>query len=370
MYAQARYLDPTLGRFLSADPFPGVLDEPFSTQGFIYGRANPLSYVDPTGRRDEAAYRACLDAKASEYSAKFRARGLGNVFPDEEQRAGFKAECLAATATFFDEPGRNLVALGAQGLSALGAAFSSVTSAVDRFLSPVFDPVQEMAGNEGRAFGVQLGAGLAPSGFEGAHAAAMDGAARGQHIIGGVAEAPVKVAKVGTREGIISGMFAAVTGAIVAAERGLLQSVEGLLSSVRKGGDDALAAATTAQRAEADSLLEEAGRIVDRRGRLPALRRAYEDEVHALRGRWQDLKAAGATPEEIARTLHADRRALGFKYKNLTPPDKLAEIYARNEQKYGDKLGPTIEYLRGEKRRSWDEIAESAVRVGGRDLGF
>jgi hypothetical protein len=47
------------------------------------------------------------------------------------------------------------------------------------------------------------------------------------------------------------------------------------------------------------------------------------------------MRSAGASTEEIARALHADRRALGVKYKNLTPADKLAEIYERNEAKYG-----------------------------------
>jgi hypothetical protein len=53
----------------------------------------------------------------------------------------------------------------------------------------------------------------------------------------------------------------------------------------------------------------------------------------------------------------------------LTPVDKLAEIYARNVQKYGDKLGPTIDWLRS-KGKSWDQIIESATRTGGKDLGF
>ena len=63
------------------------------------------------------------------------------------------------------------------------------------------------------------------------------------------------------------------------------------------------------------------------------------------------------------------RRDIGIKYKDLTPADKLAEIYARNLEKYGDKLGPTIDYLRG-KGKSWEEITEGASRSGGADLGL
>jgi hypothetical protein len=53
----------------------------------------------------------------------------------------------------------------------------------------------------------------------------------------------------------------------------------------------------------------------------------------------------------------------------MTPPEVLKTIYERNLAKYGDKLGPTIEWLRAHGK-SWNEIIDSAVRVGGKDLGF
>ncbi|RJL00688.1 cell wall-binding protein [Paracoccus siganidrum] len=82
------------------------------------------------------------------------------------------------------------------------------------------------------------------------------------------------------------------------------------------------------------------------------------------------MRAEGKSPEEIARTLHADRRNLGIKYKNLTPPEKLQEIYARNLERYGDELGPTIDYLRNARKKTWEQIIESASRAGGGDLGL
>ena len=81
------------------------------------------------------------------------------------------------------------------------------------------------------------------------------------------------------------------------------------------------------------------------------------------------MRKAGASSEDIARALHAERRALGVEYKNLTPPDMLEKIYARNIEKYGDKLGPSIDYLRG-RGKSWEDIIESATRTGGKDLGL
>ena len=80
MYAQARYLDPGLGRFLSADPFAGTLDDPFSTQGFIYGRANPLKYVDPDGRLDIVWAEKGLEAHQEEY---------------RKEQEGYQARCRA-----------------------------------------------------------------------------------------------------------------------------------------------------------------------------------------------------------------------------------------------------------------------------------
>lgn len=102
---------------------------------------------------------------------------------------------------------------------------------------------------------------------------------------------------------------------------------------------------------------------------LLLLRRQYVEEVQFLAGKAETMRLAGSSQEDIARTLHADRRALGVKYKNLTPAPKLEEIYQRNLKKYGDRLGPTVEWLR-ERGKSWDDIINSASRTGGRDLGL
>jgi RHS repeat-associated protein len=101
----------------------------------------------------------------------------------------------------------------------------------------------------------------------------------------------------------------------------------------------------------------------------PALRAAYENEVRGLSSIADKMREAGNSSEEIATTLHGLRRELGIKYKSLTPDKLLQQIYQRNIQKYGDKLGPSIEYLRN-KGKSWDDIINSATRSGGKDLKF
>ncbi len=102
---------------------------------------------------------------------------------------------------------------------------------------------------------------------------------------------------------------------------------------------------------------------------LPELRQKYIGEVEALLRRRDAMRAAGESPETIARTLHAERRELGVKYKDLTPEPLRSQIYARNAEKYGDPLGPSIEWLRS-RGKSWEAIIESATRSGGADLGL
>jgi hypothetical protein len=67
--------------------------------------------------------------------------------------------------------------------------------------------------------------------------------------------------------------------------------------------------------------------------------------------------------------VSAERRAIGEAFKDMTPPELREQIYARNLKTYGDKLGPSVDWLRAQGK-SWGQIIESAVRTGGKDLGF
>ena len=49
LYLRARYYDPTLGRFISADPYWGRLEEPVTQNRYIYVQNNPLLFTDPSG---------------------------------------------------------------------------------------------------------------------------------------------------------------------------------------------------------------------------------------------------------------------------------------------------------------------------------
>lgn len=102
---------------------------------------------------------------------------------------------------------------------------------------------------------------------------------------------------------------------------------------------------------------------------LPPLRQEYVKEVWRLENTANAMLKDGANPEAVARTVSEARRSLGVKYKDLTPQKELSEIYTRNLETYGDKLGPTVDYLR-KKGKSWEEIIKSSSRVGGKDIGY
>ena len=52
-YYGARYYDPSIGRFVSVDPWEGDLKDPQTFNKFAYVRNNPVRYVDPTGEKVE-----------------------------------------------------------------------------------------------------------------------------------------------------------------------------------------------------------------------------------------------------------------------------------------------------------------------------
>jgi len=49
-YLRARYYAQQSGRFITQDPFDGVLADPLSLHRYLYARANPVDFSDPTGK--------------------------------------------------------------------------------------------------------------------------------------------------------------------------------------------------------------------------------------------------------------------------------------------------------------------------------
>jgi len=48
-YLRARYMDPSTGRFVTVDPFEGVIQDPYSLHKYLYAHANPIMNIDPSG---------------------------------------------------------------------------------------------------------------------------------------------------------------------------------------------------------------------------------------------------------------------------------------------------------------------------------
>ena len=48
-YLRARYYLPATGRFISKDPFPGLLTQPASLTPYVYALNNPVLFTDPSG---------------------------------------------------------------------------------------------------------------------------------------------------------------------------------------------------------------------------------------------------------------------------------------------------------------------------------
>jgi RHS repeat-associated protein len=70
LYLRARYYDPQIGRFISADPFWGRLEEPASQNRYAYVHNNPLLYTDPLGL-DTEGYSFNLTIAAFGHSVSF-----------------------------------------------------------------------------------------------------------------------------------------------------------------------------------------------------------------------------------------------------------------------------------------------------------
>lgn len=96
-------------------------------------------------------------------------------------------------------------------------------------------------------------------------------------------------------------------------------------------------------------------------GRTVIIRVQYMKRVKELRKIADELRKSGKSSEEIAKILNRKRRALGRLFKHATDAKTRQNAFVRNMEKYGDKWGPTWQYLR-RQGKSWDDIIESSAR--------
>jgi hypothetical protein len=116
-------------------------------------------------------------------------------------------------------------------------------------------------------------------------------------------------------------------------------------------------------------LLQATEKFIDENGvvgrqKLGSLRSSYKHEIEStLRSELEKLEAEGASDEQIARQLHRLRQEIRCKYQAATPEKLAEEIRARNLAVYGDEAGPTIDFLRTVKNKTWREIIESSFKT-------
>ena len=51
-YLRARYMNPSVGTFISMDSYEGSIDDPVSLHKYLYANANPVSNSDPSGYKN------------------------------------------------------------------------------------------------------------------------------------------------------------------------------------------------------------------------------------------------------------------------------------------------------------------------------
>ena len=81
-YLRARYYDPAIGRFLSADPFQGKPQDPGSLHKYAYVQNNPVNMTDPLG-----LYGAEEGTAAHQTIGRFYIGVFGDYFVDHFRRA-------------------------------------------------------------------------------------------------------------------------------------------------------------------------------------------------------------------------------------------------------------------------------------------
>jgi len=96
-YMQARYYDPTIGRFYGVDPAPFSNVQNFNR--FAYANNNPYKYVDPDGKFANFIIGAVIGGVAAGLSAAYAGESLGDAIVSTLAGAAIGALTGGASAT-------------------------------------------------------------------------------------------------------------------------------------------------------------------------------------------------------------------------------------------------------------------------------
>jgi hypothetical protein len=164
----------------------------------------------------------------------------------------------------------------------------------------------------------------------------------------------------------LQGLSAASINSRLAMLKSSVQEVQSA-SAVAKAEAQAVARAREANNFYRDGAKFESN-IVDGAPKAN-LRLEYEQASRDLLTQAQRMQASGMSEEQVARWAVDRRNQLKIEYRELTPPEMLMNIEARNMEKYRNPLGPSVDQLRS-TGKSWQQIIDGAARPGGQDLDF
>lgn len=215
MYYNARYYDPRLGRFLSADSVVPSSDDPQSLNRYSYARNNPLLYTDPTGHFfifDDIIEIIILGAVVGAVTSgiqsdwNLQATLLGGVIGGVSAGVGFGTfgPASAAFASLGD------IGSGIAGGAVAGAVAGGTSGAL------------AMAAGYKVNIGLAIASGAAAGGIVGG--AGAFGAQFGQGTLAAFAAAPAAGASAAAISGSDPGIGAAIAAATVAFALGVQQA--------------------------------------------------------------------------------------------------------------------------------------------------
>ncbi len=98
IFLRARYYDPSTGRFLTPDTYPGELTDPLSQNLYVYCSNNPVLYIDPSGHMTvgeawgsfKASISMAADSNTYAQSWNVTKDGLGNTWNDAQNTIVYK----------------------------------------------------------------------------------------------------------------------------------------------------------------------------------------------------------------------------------------------------------------------------------------
>ncbi|MCW7536715.1 hypothetical protein OOT46_02455 [Aquabacterium sp. A7-Y] len=140
-----------------------------------------------------------------------------------------------------------------------------------------------------------------------------------------------------------------------------LEQAARMIRKLRELGESEIPQAFTRLRGAIDDLLKRAEpekldgssgtKNVLQHSSKPLMRIQYELEVKQIADRANAMRAAGKSEAEVAEYAVAERRKIGLKFKEQTEPRLREIIYGRNQDIYGDELGPL--YTRTPDGKAW-----------------